>query len=90
MTRPQSPPVERGSVLVVVALLLPAIMAVVALAVDVGRIMLVKDELRRAAEAGALAGANGLMTSGGADWSVATQRALDAVTRNSAAGEPLA
>ncbi len=89
MIRPSGPPVARGSVLILVALMLPAILAVVALAVDVGRIMLVKDELRRAAEAGALAGANGLMTSGGADWSGAAQRALDAVTRNSAAGEPL-
>lgn len=85
----QTPPVARGSVLVLVALLLPAILAMVALAVDIGRIMLVKDELRRAAEAGALAGANGLMTSGGVDWSGAAQRAIDAVTRNNAAGQAL-
>jgi hypothetical protein len=84
-----TPPVARGSVLAIVVLMLPVMLALVALAVDVGRIMLVKDELRRAAEAGALAGASGLMVSGSVDWSGASQRALDAVTQNAAAGEPL-
>jgi len=80
---------QRGSVMVMVALMLPVLLGIVALAVDVGRIMLVKDELRRAAEAGALAGANGLLTSGAIDWSGAALRARNTVTQNAAAGAPL-
>lgn len=86
---PSPPPVAQGSVAVLVVLLLPVLLAVVALAVDIGRIVLVRTELQRAAEAGALAGAKGLLTAGGADWTAAAQRARDAVTRNAAAGEVL-
>ncbi len=80
---------QRGSVMLMVALMLPVLLGIAALAVDVGRIMLVKDELRRAAEAGALAGANGLLTSGAIDWSGAALRARNTVTQNAAAGTPL-
>ena len=80
---------QRGSTLVLVSLMLPVLVGLMALAVDVTRIMLVKDELRRAAEAGALAGARGLLTTGAIDWSGAAQRARDAVTRNDAASAPL-
>lgn len=80
---------QRGSTLVLAGLMLPVLMALMALAVDVARIMLVKDELRRAAEAGALAGAKGLLTSGSIDWAGAAQRARDAVTRNNADGSTL-
>jgi len=80
---------QRGSTLVLAGLVLPVLMALMALAVDVARIMLVKDELRRAAEAGALAGAKGLLSTGAIDWSGAAQRARDAVTRNTADGTAL-
>ena len=77
---------QQGSSAVMVALMLPVLLGLVALAVDVGRIMLVKDELRRAAEAGALAGAKGLMTGSAIDWAGAAQRARNTVTQNAAAG----
>lgn len=80
---------QRGGLLVMAALMLPVLLGMAALAVDIGRIMLVKDELRRAAEAGALAGANGLLASGAIDWSGAALRARDTLTLNAAAGAPL-
>jgi len=80
---------QRGSTMLMVALLVPVLVGLVALAVDITRIMLVKDELRRAAEAGALAGAAGLLSGGAIDWSAAALRARDAVTQNAAAGARL-
>ena len=80
---------QQGSTMVLMALMLPVLLGMVALAVDIGRIMLVKEELRRAAEAGALAGATGLMTSSAIDWSGAALRARAAVTQNATAGARL-
>jgi hypothetical protein len=54
-----SPP-QRGSVAVVVGLMLPVLLACVALAVDVGHIFLVRGQLQNAADAAALAGARTL------------------------------
>ncbi|MBU3694496.1 MAG: hypothetical protein FGM40_06665 [Rhodocyclaceae bacterium] len=82
-------PAPRGSVLLLSVVLLPVLVGLVALAADIARILLTKDELRRAAEAAALAGAKGLLTSTTPDWSAAGLRARDALTRNNAAGTAL-
>lgn len=51
---------QRGSVIVFVALVLPILIGFAALAVDLGRAFVVKNELQNAADAAALAGASGL------------------------------
>lgn len=51
---------QRGAVLVVVALLLLVLLGFAALAVDIGHLAVVKNELQNAADAGALAGASQL------------------------------
>jgi Flp pilus assembly protein TadG len=53
---------ERGAVLVLVALLLFVFIGVAALAVDLGHLYMVRNELQNAADAGALAGAANLYT----------------------------
>ncbi|NCU84628.1 MAG: pilus assembly protein TadE [Betaproteobacteria bacterium] len=86
---PAPPRSQRGSTLVLVALLLPVVLGLMAMAVDLARVVLVKHELRRAAEAGALAGANGLLTNSAPDWSSAAQRARTTVFANRADGNLL-
>jgi Flp pilus assembly protein TadG len=54
------PKTRRGATLVLFTLMLVVIIALMAFAVDVGYICLVRTELQRAADAGALAGANAL------------------------------
>lgn len=51
---------QKGAVLVLAAILLMALLGFAALAVDVGHITVVKNELQNAADAGALAGASHL------------------------------
>ena len=51
---------QRGAVAVIVALTLVVLLAFGALAVDLGYLMMVKNELQNAADAGALAGAREL------------------------------
>lgn len=69
---------RRGSVLVIVALGMPVLIGMAGLAVDIGSLFVVRSELQRAADAGALAGASAFQ-----DFPqdratpVATQRALD-------------
>ena len=48
---------QSGGVLILTALLLTVIIGMAALAVDIGHLMVVRNELRNAADAGALAGA---------------------------------
>ncbi len=48
---------QRGQILPMVALLAVALIGIVGLAMDVGRVMVAKAELRRAVDAAALAGA---------------------------------
>lgn len=48
---------QRGAVLVLVTLLVIALLGFAALAVDIGHMAVVKNELQNAADAGALAGA---------------------------------
>jgi Flp pilus assembly protein TadG len=52
---------RRGTVIVLLAVMLVAVLAFVAFGVDVGYMYSVKTELQRAADAAALAGANGLV-----------------------------
>jgi len=67
-----------GSVLVIVALGMPVLIGMAGLAIDIGSLFVVRSELQRAADAGALAGASAFL-----DFpkdrasAVATQRALD-------------
>lgn len=48
---------QSGAVAVIAAIALVVLLGFVALAIDIGRIAVVKSELQRAADAGALAGA---------------------------------
>jgi Flp pilus assembly protein TadG len=57
---------DHGVSMILVALLLTVFMGFIALAVDIGHLYGVRNELRDAADAGALAGARVLYTSGGA------------------------
>ncbi len=51
---------ESGAVAIVVAIMLSALLAMAAFAIDIGHLMVVRNELRNAADAGALAGARQL------------------------------
>lgn len=53
---------ESGAVLVLVALLLVVILGITALAIDIGHLLVVKNQLQNAADAGALAGCRVLYT----------------------------
>jgi Flp pilus assembly protein TadG len=49
---------ESGAVMVLAAILMVALLGIAALAIDIGHLMVVRNELQNAADAGALAGAN--------------------------------
>lgn len=66
---------ERGSVLIFVAVSLLALLAIVAITIDSAIMLTTRTQLQNAADAAALAGASGLIDSGG-DQAVARQRAL--------------
>ena len=78
---------RRGVSLVYVAIALAALCGLTSLAVDVGRVLLVKAELRQAADAAARHAAHGL-----AQYDVATARAyaVDCADDNTADGTPVA
>lgn len=86
MRRPQLParqsrphdPRRRGAVLVLAAFLMVFLVGVVAMAVDYGYIVTVQTELKRATDAGALAGANALVNGSGQ----ANQAVLDIIAQN--------
>lgn len=80
---------QRGVTSLVFALLLPILLGIGALAVDFAYLLTVKNELQNAADAAALGGANYLYTNGQPNWNVAIQKAQDAITINSAAGNTL-
>ena len=70
---------------IVIVLLLPVLFGFAGLAVDVGHMYVVKSQLKNAADAGALAGARGLVpytATGQPDWTTGTQRAQNAVQLN--------
>lgn len=73
---------RRGSILTFVCILLIALLAFTALAVDVGYVCFVKADLQAAADAAALAGASGL----GVDSSTAIQRATSCALKNKVNG----
>jgi hypothetical protein len=80
---------ERGTVLVLVALLTSFLAGVAALAIDLGHLYMVRNELQNAADAGALAGAAQLYimdpaTNAAAINPDANQIAFDAATANRA------
>lgn len=79
------PPRQRGSMMVLFALLLPVLLGFTALSVDISRIQLTKQELQNAADAAALAGAAMLNAPGGEvpyNWTAATQSATGFIGKN--------
>jgi Flp pilus assembly protein TadG len=80
---------QSGAMAVTVALLLVALLAVAALAIDFGHMAWVQNELQKAADAGALAGAQALGSSANPDWSQGQSTATYVVQQNSADAQPL-
>ena len=83
---------QKGAVTVLVALLLPVLLGVGALAVDLAYMHVVRNELQNDADAAAMAGARKLYTQGASalNWTVAATTASNAISLNRAAGRPLA
>ncbi|MCA8320028.1 pilus assembly protein TadG-related protein [Burkholderia cepacia] len=83
---------QRGAIAIVVALMLTVFLAFAALAVDVVRLHVVRNELQNAADAAALAGAAclyahsacGNVSAKGPDWTTAPNEATSAISLNSA------
>lgn len=88
--RPTKKP--QGSITLTTALLLPVLLGVLALAVDIVYLQLVRNELQNDADAAALAGARALYdgSSLNPQWDAARLKALDTVKLNRADGQPLA
>ncbi|CBM10247.1 TadG family pilus assembly protein [Ralstonia solanacearum] len=85
---------QRGAVGVMMPFLLIIIFAIGVLAIDIARLLVVRNELQNAADAAALAGANYLYRPGTTpgssyDWSSAQSNALSALRQNYAAGAKL-
>jgi Flp pilus assembly protein TadG len=84
---------ESGSMAVIVALLLVALLSISALAIDYGHMSWVQNELKNAADAGALAGARLLMPYTGSpaapNWLAAQTKAAETVRLNAANGQTL-
>jgi Flp pilus assembly protein TadG len=82
---------QKGAVSVLVALTLPVLIGVGALAVDLAYLHVVRNELQNDADAAALAGARKLYTNGGSalNWEGAASTASRAIALNRAAGDGL-
>ena len=80
---------QRGSVTVLVAVLLPVLIGISAFAVDLGYRYLAQAELQNAADSAALAGASTLYRNGTLNWNEAISSAETAVNLNSVAGHKL-
>jgi hypothetical protein len=82
---------QQGAMAVLLAWVLPLLVAVAAYAVDVAYFFLVRNQLQNDADAAALAGARHLFDgmSAAPNWSAAEQKALASVGMNRAAGAPL-
>jgi Flp pilus assembly protein TadG len=78
--------VRRGNVLVFVVLILVGLIGIMALAVDMGYLYVVRAKLQATAEASALAGASAL----GLNETTVRQRALDYAAKNTVGGTPVA
>jgi uncharacterized membrane protein len=87
----RSPTPQKGAVSVLVALTLPLLLGVGALAVDLAYLHVVRNELQNDADAAALAGARKLYQQGASvlTWSVAEDSATNAIGLNRAAGHAL-
>ena len=89
---------QRGAVAIVVAIFLPILITIAALAIDISNLMVVKNELQNAADAAAQAGAQclyrrtecGNLNNTVPDWSTAHTRATLAVPNNAVQGTALA
>ncbi len=83
---------NRGQALVIFALALFVLMGVAALAIDVGHMYAVRNELQRSADAGALAGASAFQEGpwDNTDLSSATMVLADARARSFASRDPVA
>ena len=68
--------IRRGSTMVMVAFMLIPLMAVMAIALDIGRFYVVTSELQTAADAAALAGARTLQLTGGTNPAATIQAAV--------------
>lgn len=90
---PSAPPGrQRGAVILLYVMLLPVLLGFTALAVDISRVQLAKQEMQNAADAAALAGAAMLNTTGGEtpyNWSAATQTATGFIGKNPVSGRTL-
>jgi hypothetical protein len=86
---------QSGSVIVIVAILLTVLLGFAALAVDIGRLMVAKNELQNAADAAALAGASHLYpqippsSPSPPDWTTATTEATNSIGLNKSDRETL-
>lgn len=98
MNGKRMPARQHGAVAVLVALFLLALLGFGALALDLGRVFVVRNQLQNAADAAALAGAGVLSGPGGAtytytyinpNWAQARENALLAVKLNGADGRTL-
>ena len=87
----RSPTSQKGAVSVLVALTLPLLLGVGALAVDLAYLHVVRNELQNDADAAALAGARKLYKQGasGLNWLAAEASATKAIGLNRAAGHEL-
>ena len=81
---------ERGSVTVMVALTITALIALLALGIDLGALFNARSEAQRAADAAALAGASAFLEYQQENArSVAVERAMTFATTNEIRGEPI-
>ena len=84
---------ESGSVTTAVALCLVVLIGLVAMVVDTGYVMNIRNELQNAADAAALAGARSLFLSslqaGQPNWIAAQEAATDVVRSNQSSNRPL-
>ncbi len=88
---PAAPRQQHGVVALLVALMLPVLIASAAFAIDLAYVHVVRSEMQNDADAAALAGAHALVdsTSGQLRWSDALSKAQQSVSLNSAAGQPM-
>lgn len=89
---------EKGAVAIIVALMLPVFLGIGALAIDIGHLMVVRNELQNAADAAALVGANQFYSktpSGFSstppvpDWTSAEAAAINSISLNQSDGVTL-
>lgn len=82
---------QRGAVAIITGLSLVVLLGVSAFAIDIGRLLVVKNELHNAADASALAGAGWLLppVGGGPNWQQAVEKGRAAISMNRSDGATL-